>query len=290
MKDLPNGGKEERVIAPEEKLIRDKITGVLLRMARLRAQKSVDECAAALSCDPAFIVRAEEGQDSLTCPNWRAWHDILDVPLNCLLGEQEMPSEPPLPEPVYLQNRMSLRRKIIGVLLRQARLDGGHTLEEMAAQLGCEPDDLTRIELGQEPIALADLQALAETLGLSIDEFVAEGSAPPAPDQGRASPHRPGAPTHCARLMKRAQLGREVRQVRWGSGCLFHRGRRRAALGDKFVDRESQRLSQDLQVGQGDRLLAQLDPGQIVGLASNWAAISSRCSRHPGAPGAAIRQ
>jgi transcriptional regulator with XRE-family HTH domain len=177
------------VISPEEKLIRNKITGVLLRTARLRAQKSVDQCAAALCCDPAFIVRAEEGQDGLTLPQLESLAEVLDVPLKGLLGEQELPAAPPLPKPLYLQNRMLLRRKVIGVLLRQARRDGDYTLEEMAVQLGCEPDDLARIELGQDPIALTDLQALAETLGLSIDEFVSDDSAsPPAADLAETSP------------------------------------------------------------------------------------------------------
>lgn len=176
------------MISAEERLIRRRIIGVLLRTARLRAQKGVDECAAALSCDPAFIVRAEEGRGDLTLPQLEGLAEILDVPLNCLLGEQEMPSEPPLPEPLYLQSRMNLRRKIIGVLLRQARLDGGYSLDEMAAQLDCEPDELTRVELGQEPIAVADLQVLAETLGLSIDEFVAEGNAPQTAQAVGAAP------------------------------------------------------------------------------------------------------
>jgi transcriptional regulator with XRE-family HTH domain len=177
------------VITPEEKLIRNKITGVLLRTARLRAQKSVDECAAALSCDPAFIVRAEMGQDGLSLPQLEGLASILNVPLNCLLGEQEIPAAPPLPEPVYVQNQMILRRKIIGVLLRQARLNSGRTQEEMAAELGCTSDDLARIELGQNSIALTDLQALTDLLGLSIDEFVSEGSAPaPAAEPGAARP------------------------------------------------------------------------------------------------------
>ena len=177
------------MIAPEEKLIRDKITGVLLRMARLRAQKSIDQCAAALSCDPAFLVRAEEGREGLTLPQLESLAHILDVPLNCLLGEQAIPDTPPLPEPVYLEQRMSLRRKIIGVLLRQARQEGGHTLEEIAAELGCEPDELARIELGQDAIALAKLQALTSTLGLSIDEFISEQSAPqPAPETETSPP------------------------------------------------------------------------------------------------------
>ena len=177
------------MVSPEEKLIRNRITGVLLRTARLRAQKSVDQCAAALSCDPAFIVRAEEGQDGLTLPQLESLADILDVPLMGLLGEQELPAAPPLPKPLYLRNRMNLRRKVIGVMLRQARLDSEYTLEEMAAQLGCDPDALARIELGQEPIALTDLQALAETLGLSLDAFVSESSAaPPAPDPAESPP------------------------------------------------------------------------------------------------------
>jgi transcriptional regulator with XRE-family HTH domain len=176
------------VISAEEKQIRRKITGVLLRSARLRADKSIDECAAALSCDPAFIVRAEEGQDGPTLPQLESLAEVLSVPLNCLLGEQEMPARPPLPQPVYLQNRMLLRRKIIGVLLRQARIDSGQTLEEIAAQLACEPNKLNRIELGQDPISLTDLQALAELLGLSLDEFFAPGSAPPAPDHAGGTP------------------------------------------------------------------------------------------------------
>jgi transcriptional regulator with XRE-family HTH domain len=95
------------------------------------------------------------------------------------LGEQEMPSDPPLSEPLYLQNRMRLRRKIIGVLLRRARLNNGHSLDELAAQLGREPDDLTRIEAGQEPITIPELQVLAGTLGIPMVEFAADGSPPP---------------------------------------------------------------------------------------------------------------
>jgi transcriptional regulator with XRE-family HTH domain len=176
------------VISPEEKLIRNKITGVLLRTARLRANKSVDQCAAALSCDPAFIVRAEEGRDGLTLPQLESLADILDVPLKGLIGEQELPASPMLPEPLYLQNRMHLRSKIIGVTLRQARLDGGHTLEELAALVGYGPDELARVEVGEESISLTDLQALSETLGLSMDTFVSDESTPPLSPEPAETP------------------------------------------------------------------------------------------------------
>jgi transcriptional regulator with XRE-family HTH domain len=142
-------------------------------------------------------VRAEEGHNSLTLPQLEALARTLNVHLNCLLGEQVMPPDPPMPEPLFLQNRMSLRRKIIGVLLRRARLENGHSLEELSAQLGCEPDDLTRIELGQQPIALPELQLLAEALGISLNELAGEDGetvetqefAPsPLPDLAHLSP------------------------------------------------------------------------------------------------------
>ena len=49
------------MVAREEILIRNKIIGVLLRTARLRAGESIESCAQVLSCDPEYLTRAEEG-------------------------------------------------------------------------------------------------------------------------------------------------------------------------------------------------------------------------------------
>ena len=162
------------MISRQEILIRNKITGVLLRNARLQTGKSVDACAAALSTDPAFILRAEEGRESLTLPQVESLARVLQVPIQYLLGEQDLPADLGVPEPARLGNVMTLRRKIIGVMLQQARVEAGQTPDDAAAILGCDPERIARIELGQEPIGLAELQALARALDLPFEELVAQ--------------------------------------------------------------------------------------------------------------------
>jgi transcriptional regulator with XRE-family HTH domain len=168
------------MISRQEILIRNKITGVLLRNARLQTGKSVDACAAALSTDPAFIVGAEEGRESLTLPQLESLARVLQVPIQYLLGEQDLLADLGAPEPLRLGNVMALRQKIIGVILQQARLEAGWTLDEVAAVLDCGPERIVRIEFGQEPIGLAELQALAQALDLSFEELVTEDTTLPA--------------------------------------------------------------------------------------------------------------
>jgi transcriptional regulator with XRE-family HTH domain len=168
------------MISPQEILIRNKITGVLLRNARLQTGKSVDACAAALSTDPAFILRAEEGRESLTLPQLESLARVMQVPIQYLLGDQDLPDDVGALEASHLGTVMTLRRKIIGVILQQARIDAGQTQDEVAAILDCEPERVARIEFGQEPIGLAELQVLSRALDLSFEELVAKDSTPPA--------------------------------------------------------------------------------------------------------------
>ncbi len=47
----------------------------------------------------------------------------------------------------------TLRNKIIGVLLRDARLRAGKTLQDCAAVLDCSPGTITQFELGRKPLS-----------------------------------------------------------------------------------------------------------------------------------------
>jgi transcriptional regulator with XRE-family HTH domain len=163
------------MISNQERLTRMKITGVLLRQARLHANMDVGVCAAALSRDPAFIERAEEGQEALTLPQLEILAQVLDVPLAFLLGEQQLPPTRAKSDPSYYEQLMTLRRKIVGVVLQQARLDAERTLDDVAAALGWEPQRLQGVEWGDEPISLAELQILAEMLGVPSEDFYEPG-------------------------------------------------------------------------------------------------------------------
>ena len=182
------------MISSQETLIRNKITGVLLRQARLHAGKSVDRCAATLSCDPAFLERAEEGREALTLPQLEALAQVLEVPIQYLFGEQELPAGQATPDPVYYARLMTLRRKIVGVILQQTRLEVGQTLDQAAAFLGWEPERLGRVEWGEEPISWVELQVLAGALGIPLERFIDSGEFVPPPAESHKTRSRQTQP------------------------------------------------------------------------------------------------
>jgi transcriptional regulator with XRE-family HTH domain len=162
------------MVSREEILTRNKIIGVLLRTARLRAGESIESCAQVLSCDPEYVTRAEEGDGGLALPQLESLSHHLRVPLPFLLGEQELPTDDEQPRSFPYENVMALRHKIIGVILRRARLEAGRTLDDVVPVLNYTPDHLARIELGEEPIPMVELDILAQTLGIPFERFMAE--------------------------------------------------------------------------------------------------------------------
>lgn len=56
---------------------------------------------------------------------------------------------------------VEIRNKIIGALVRQARLDAGKTQRECAEVLGCSPSTFSYHERGHKGLALPELEALA---------------------------------------------------------------------------------------------------------------------------------
>ena len=160
-------------------LTRNKIIGVLLQQARLDARMSIEACAYALGGDEALIARAERGEVGLTLPQLESLAHLCGVPLSYFLETEELPDVATGAPSIPYQERMVLRNKIIGVLLRQARQETGQELEEVAAALGYTPSQLEGVELGQTQISLVELQALADELGMSIESLTSEDLLPP---------------------------------------------------------------------------------------------------------------
>lgn len=166
------------MISAESILIRNKIIGVLLRKARTDANKTVQKCAQTLGIDPAFIIRAEEGQESLTLPQLESLGHILEAPLSYFLETEDLSEEGPSQQRIPYLEIMRLRRKIIGVTLRQARLEAGRTLDEIASSLGYTPEYLGRVELGEAYVPLIQLQVWGDMLGIPFTEFTAADVIP----------------------------------------------------------------------------------------------------------------
>lgn len=67
-----------------------------------------------------------------------------------------------------------LRRKIVGVLIKQARLEMGKSLRETAAMLGCSPGHLSQYESGEKAPSLPEIEMLARFFSVSLEDLLDE--------------------------------------------------------------------------------------------------------------------
>ncbi len=153
----------------EQLVLRNRIIGLLLRNAREQAGKTKRECAAALGVSTSTITAYEEGRKTLSLPELEVLAYVLDTRVVYFWEpDPELAAEEPPP----LQEVLALRHRIVGALLRQARLDAGLTQKELAEAMGRSSSRLSDYEYGARPIPLAELELVAQHLRLPLDYFL----------------------------------------------------------------------------------------------------------------------
>ncbi|MBN1889092.1 MAG: transcriptional regulator, partial [Thermoflexales bacterium] len=153
--------------------LRNKILGVLIRGARLKSGRTLEECAAAVGIKPGLLAAYEEGRKEVSLPEVELLAYFLDKPVTSFWGDGEAVIEPePAPPP---ERVVALRQRIIGILLRQARRKARKQLQDLAAMLGCSSRMVGKYERGERPIPLAHLELLSEHLGVPMSYFLDEG-------------------------------------------------------------------------------------------------------------------
>lgn len=155
----------------EEKLaLRNRVVGLLLRDARERAEKTKRECAAALGVSASTITAYEEGRQAISLPELEILAYVTDTPTAHFW--EYAPELAPKEEPVQLDEILTLRHRIVGALLRQARLEAGKTQKDLAELLNCSSSSISSYEYGERPISLAELELLARYLNLPLEHFL----------------------------------------------------------------------------------------------------------------------
>lgn len=151
--------------------------GLLLQDARQVKDQSAAACAGAAGTELATYQAYEAGESSPSLPELELLAYFLDVPLTYFWGERSLSEfatnghKPAPPEALA-----GLRHRIIGLQVRQARHAARLALPDLAAHLGVPPERLAAYELGQWPIPLPELEAIAGKLGLPVEHFFeAEG-------------------------------------------------------------------------------------------------------------------
>ncbi len=78
---------------------------------------------------------------------------------------------------VHDTKALDVRSKMIGLLLRGARLTAGKTLRDCAKLLGCSPHAMSQYEHGRSGISLPELELLASFFEVPVSYFWDEESA-----------------------------------------------------------------------------------------------------------------
>ncbi|MBN1180146.1 MAG: helix-turn-helix transcriptional regulator [Anaerolineae bacterium] len=161
----------------QAQVLRDRVIGVLLRDARLWADKSVGECAHLLGVSPETITAYEEGEESISLPELEVLASFLGVsvsrfwdPEATLLAEAKKAPN--------IDQILALRHRIVGALLRQARMDAHKTQQDLADEIGASASRISAYEYGKQPIPLSELEQLAEAVGRPVTYFLGERVGP----------------------------------------------------------------------------------------------------------------
>lgn len=154
---------------------RAELLGELIRESREAAGYSVDECAIVLGITPEEFRQLELYPESLTLPQLESLALYLDVPMSRFWGVAE---EEHGQEQVDFELYRSLRQRIIGVFLYQARLDADLSKEEIADDLETSVETVTSYEMGQAPIPYFELEKLAQILDVPLAYFTEETHGP----------------------------------------------------------------------------------------------------------------
>lgn len=153
--------------------VRSKILGVLIRDARQVRELDLPACAAAAGCSTETLASIENAQTSPSLPELEILAYVLDVPLSYFWGDKVLSEQRPSERAALPAAEVAaIRQRIVGALLRQARLKARLEPAELAASAGVTPAQLAAYELGQDPIPLPTLEGMAGRLGVPIEHFL----------------------------------------------------------------------------------------------------------------------
>jgi transcriptional regulator with XRE-family HTH domain len=157
-------------INPILKIIRAKKLGVLIRDARVKSGKSLEECAQAIGISIEDLSAMEFGERPPTLPELEILAYFLETPLENFWGSQVLilDESDKVVEPDAIKQ---LRQSVIGDLIHKGRIQTDLSIDDLAQKSGIPPVSLQSYEKGDLPIPLPELETLAQVLNSSIADF-----------------------------------------------------------------------------------------------------------------------
>ncbi len=151
--------------------VKTKKLGVLLRDARLKKNRTLEECADALGITPEDFDTYEQGKTSPSLPELEVLAFFLNIPLQHFLLQDTLWQDKEPQRVRLLDQLIDLRQRTIGAIIRKGRQEAGISLEAMADDLGVNTSEMEAFETGRIAVSLPVLEYIASMLNLSMEEF-----------------------------------------------------------------------------------------------------------------------
>lgn len=155
--------------------IRSKKLGILIRDARLASRRTTKECAAAINVSNGIFTAYEEGRRAPSLPELETLVYYLELPINHFWKNETLSDVPARIDDLDQPRLTGLRHRMIGALLRKARMDASLSLKSVSEQTGISTKRLKRYELGEAPVPLPELEVILRALGGRIETFFDQG-------------------------------------------------------------------------------------------------------------------
>jgi transcriptional regulator with XRE-family HTH domain len=152
--------------------IQAKKLGVLIKDARIVSEKSIEDCSKAMGKATSEFEAYEQGEKSPSLPELEALGFYLDIPIDHFLDREPISFE--AKENIAIEKidyLLPLRHRIIGIMMRKARLEANISLEELSRHSEIDHQDLSDYEMGTTPIPLPALEVIALALNFSMRDF-----------------------------------------------------------------------------------------------------------------------
>jgi transcriptional regulator with XRE-family HTH domain len=157
-------------INPVLKIIKAKKLGVLIRDARQKNGKSLDDCAHSMGITNDDYIAIELGERPPSLPELEILAYHLKIPLEHFRGNEILGSNG-YENSFEPEDIKQIRQNAIGGLVRKSRLEANLSAEELGEKAGIAAETLQSYEQGDLAIPLPELETIAQLLNNSIEYY-----------------------------------------------------------------------------------------------------------------------
>jgi len=154
--------------------LHSKKLGVLIKAARIKTHRTIQDCGTALGITPGNFRAYEEGYRSPSLPELEYLAFLFDLPIHYFLGGQLVDDVDPARTLTDIASLTMIRQRMIGAQIRSLRTDTGISVKSMAEQTSLSTSRLRSYELGEQAIPFPILEELIRMLNGNLEAFLSQ--------------------------------------------------------------------------------------------------------------------